>query len=498
MLTQEMLAQSSNGEVLDLTRLAQNIDYELEDLRYLADHIKRNQLSEFAIRLKVYPDNYQGLILLAKALADQPHLHRLQFVVEGLNEPVSPTGLLNPLAYLAHWLQTRQLHHIQQAVNHAVLTMLQYKSQLTDLEVVVDNPGPMHSQSSSLARRIQDMPLQRLRTNLILNDQFHLKRNSPRQLPLQAFEYGHPGASDSVLADLLSCPELRDIQLKDLTISPDGAANLVQAIRNNAQHLKHFSLRATPGLTAIDMANIADALQDCNALESIDFTGNRLSDNALESLANLLSNAQSSLKALHLDHTDLVYSSLERLLDINLNRDCLTALSLGGNLFDGQGYSQLLIQLSVCSNLQTLRLNDVGIVELANTIVPYLCEFLTNPSCPVRHLELSGAFSKKSVQQLEAALRQNTSLESLAFHRFNDPSEGAELVTHLQSHFEDNTRAHQSSPLAAKPIAAIPAEASSPAPKQAQASSPGTNGIFALSPKAVPIVLYSRAQAPSI
>ncbi|XP_065327642.1 NACHT, LRR and PYD domains-containing protein 3-like [Pelmatolapia mariae] len=227
---------------------------------------------------------------------------------------------------------------------------------------------------------------------------------------------------------------LEELDLKKYNTTEIGRQSLIPAVRN----CKNARLAAC-GLSKMHCEIVASALKSSPSnLIELDLSGNNLRDSGVKQLFSSLESPNCRLETLRLsccNLTDVSCDALSSALTSYPSR--LKHLDLGGNKLHDSGVSHLLCFLkNPQCKLETLRLDDCGLSEIScaslvaaiksnpshlkhldlsfinmkDSGMKKLCDFLESPGCRLETLSLRGHYlSSISCASLGSALRSNPS-----------------------------------------------------------------------------------------
>ena len=155
-----------------------------------------------------------------------------------------------------------------------------------------------------------------------------------------------------------------------------------------------------------DVADLVAALSTNTSVTRLDLSLNAITDEGVSLIGDFLAHHQGPLRELALDSNKFSSAGLLRLVD-HLPPS-ISRLDVSGNKLAAEGVGVLLVRALRRSQVQTLAVRDVG---LTNEDINPFCEWISDPNCMLKSLEISGnEFSDDILDGLRRSLEFNTSL----------------------------------------------------------------------------------------
>ncbi|XP_036419166.1 LOW QUALITY PROTEIN: NACHT, LRR and PYD domains-containing protein 12-like [Colossoma macropomum] len=251
-----------------------------------------------------------------------------------------------------------------------------------------------------------------------------------RELNLSCNKPGESGVK--LLSDLLEDPhcKLENIHVCDCSITEEGCAALVSALKLNPSHLRELNLNwNNPGESGVKL--LSDLLEDPHCkLEKLQLSWCDLTEKSCAVLSSALNSNSSSLRELNLGFNELQDSGVKLLSARLKNPHCkLETLSLSGCSITEEGCASLASALK--SNPSYLRQLDLSWNKLGESGVKLLSDLLKDPHCKLEKLQLRGCdLTEKSCTVLSSALSSNSSsLRELNLSGNNLQDSGVKLLS---------------------------------------------------------------------
>ncbi|KAL7863902.1 hypothetical protein AOLI_G00153220 [Acnodon oligacanthus] len=239
-----------------------------------------------------------------------------------------------------------------------------------------------------------------------------LKSNPSLQLKELCLNDLKPGdAGVKELSDLLKVPhcKLEILQLSDCSITEEGWAGLVKALKSNLSHLRELNMNnSKPGDSAVK--ELCDLLEDPHCkLEKLQLFDCNITEKGCAALVEALKSNTSHLSELNLNWNKLRNSGVKKLSDLLEDPHCkMQKLLLSGCSITEEGFGDLIKALkSNPSHLTELYLNhtkpgESGVKELSN--------LLKHPHCKLEKLQLEWCgIAEEGCAALIKALKSNPS-----------------------------------------------------------------------------------------
>ncbi|XP_049328795.1 NLR family CARD domain-containing protein 3-like [Astyanax mexicanus] len=298
-----------------------------------------------------------------------------------------------------------------------------------------------------------------------------LKLN-PSHLRELNLNYNNPGDSGvKLLSDLLKDPhfKLENLQLMNCSITGEGCAALVSALKLNPSHLRELNLNHNnPGDSGVKL--LSDLLKDPHCkLEKLQLKFCGITENHCAALVSAMKSNPSELRELNLSYNKPVVKMISGLLEdprckleklqlefcritgedcatlvsaLKLNPSHLRELNLNYNNPGDSGVKLLsdllkdhhfkLEKLKICDSSELRELN-LGVINLGDSGVKLLSDLLEDPYCNLEKLHLrNSSLTGEDCAALVSALKLNPShLRELNLSYNNPGDSGVKLLSDL-------------------------------------------------------------------
>ncbi|KAI4876001.1 hypothetical protein NFI96_025338, partial [Prochilodus magdalenae] len=252
-------------------------------------------------------------------------------------------------------------------------------------------------------------------------------KSNPSHLRELNMNYSDPESGVKLLSDLLEDPhcKLETLQLECCSITEEGCAALVSALKSNPSHLRELNLnKNNPGESGVKL--LSDLLQDphckleklqlceciiteegCGALVSalksnpshlreLSLNYSRPGESGVKLLSDLLEDSHCKLEKLELEFCSItergcaaLVSALNqnpshlRELNLNYNKPGESGVKLLSDLLKDPHYKLEKLQISDYSQLTELNLNGK---KIRDSQVKSICDLLEDPDCKLKKL----------------------------------------------------------------------------------------------------------------
>ncbi|KAL6473543.1 hypothetical protein MHYP_G00171040 [Metynnis hypsauchen] len=206
--------------------------------------------------------------------------------------------------------------------------------------------------------------------------------------------YNNPGETVvKLLSDLLRDPhcKLENLQLEFCSITEEGCAVLVSALRSNPSHLRELNLNYNKsGKSGVKL--LSDLLADPHCkLEKLQLELCSITEEGCAALVSALKSNSSNLRELNLKYNKPGESGVKLLSDLQKDPHCK------------------LEKLQICDSSQLSEL-DLNNKKIGDSGVKLLSGLLEDPHCKMKKLQLRWCdLTEKSCAELSSALSSNSS-----------------------------------------------------------------------------------------
>ncbi|XP_036418010.1 LOW QUALITY PROTEIN: NACHT, LRR and PYD domains-containing protein 12-like [Colossoma macropomum] len=260
-------------------------------------------------------------------------------------------------------------------------------------------------------------------------------KSNPSHLRELDLSLNKPGESEmKLLSDLLKDPhfKLEKLLLFNCSVTEEGCAALVSALNSNPSHLKELNLNLNkPGQSGVKL--LSDLLQDPQCkLETLQLEQCSITEEGCAALASALKSNPSHLRELNLNYNKPGESGVKLLSDLLKDPHCkLENLQLSNCSITGEGCAALVSALK--SNPSHLRELNLNYNEPGESGVNLLSDLLKDPYCKLEKLHLSScSITEEGCAALVSALKSNPShLRELDLNSNNPGESGVNLLSDL-------------------------------------------------------------------
>ncbi|XP_036419184.1 NACHT, LRR and PYD domains-containing protein 12-like isoform X2 [Colossoma macropomum] len=237
-------------------------------------------------------------------------------------------------------------------------------------------------------------------------------KSNPSHLRELNLNYNKPEESGvKLLSDLLKDPQckLEKLHLSDCSITEEGCAALVSALKSNPSHLRELNLNSSnPGESGVKL--LSDLLEDPHCkLETLHLSDCSITEEGCAALVSALKSNPSHLRELNLNSSKPGESGVKLLSDLLEDPHCkLEKLHLSDCSITEEGCAALVSALkSNPSHLRELNLNNN---KPRRSGVKLLSDLLKDPHCKLEKLQLWGCdLTERSCAVLSSAIMSNSS-----------------------------------------------------------------------------------------
>ncbi|XP_036418008.1 NACHT, LRR and PYD domains-containing protein 12-like [Colossoma macropomum] len=262
-------------------------------------------------------------------------------------------------------------------------------------------------------------------------------KSNPSHLKELILSYNKPGESGvKLLSDLLKDPycKLQTLELFGCSITEEDCAALVSALKSNPSHLRELNLNYNkPGDSGVQL--LCDLLKDpyCK-LQTLQLPGCSITEEDCAALVSALKSNPSHLRELNLNYNKPGDSGVKLLCDLLNDPRCkLQNLQLEFCSITEEGCAALVSALKL--NRSHLRELNLNYSKPGESGVKLLSDLLQDPRCKLEKLQLEFcSITEEGCAALVSALKSNTShLRELNLN-YNKPGEsGVKLLSDLQN-----------------------------------------------------------------
>ena len=244
--------------------------------------------------------------------------------------------------------------------------------------------------------------------------------------------------------------KLNSLDLSGNNITNEGVKHLAEALTNNNCKLNSLDLSGN-NITDEGVKHLAEALTNNNCkLNSLTLSGNTITDEGVKHLAEALTHNNCKLNSLNLARNNITAEGVKHLAEALTNNNCkLNSLTLPGNTITDEGVKHLAEALTN----NNCKLNSLTLAgkQITAEGVKHLAEALTNNNCELNSLTLIGIqITDEGVKHLaEALTNNNCKLNSLTLRGGQITDEG---VKHLAEALTNNNCKLKSLTLGGKQI----------------------------------------------
>ncbi|XP_049328962.1 ribonuclease inhibitor-like [Astyanax mexicanus] len=260
-------------------------------------------------------------------------------------------------------------------------------------------------------------------------------KSNPSHLRELNLNLNNPGESGvKLLSDLLMDPhfKLEKLQLESCSITGEGCAALASALKSNPSHLRELNLNSNnPGDSGVNL--LSDLLKDPHfKLETLKLMGWSITGEGCAALVSALKLNPSHLRELNLNYSNPGESGKKLLSDLLKDPHFkLEKLQLMGCRITGEDCDALVSALKLNpSHLRELHLNHNN---PGDSGVKLLSDLLKDPQFKLEKLELMNCrITEEGCAALASALKSNPShLRELNLNHNNPGDSGVKLLSDL-------------------------------------------------------------------
>ena len=227
-----------------------------------------------------------------------------------------------------------------------------------------------------------------------------------------------------ILEALTQVVSIVTISLSDNNLAY-GVFDLLASVITCNRGLKCIEL-SNCNLQEVGIVRITKALENCEDLESLDFSNNVITDDMAVSIALLMEKFQ-SIQDLRLESCQLDYAGVQKITEAMVKKTCLHCINLSDNAISDQSAMFITSVIVNSTNLQKLMFSNC---KLQNSGLQQLLQ-ATAKTTSLVHLDLSNnLFTDVTVDNFALMIHQNVSLEYLNISGCCVKAKDFEKITH--------------------------------------------------------------------